>query len=161
MTVEFARPQDSEVYEGDASQLVTVDVAGQIFGLPILKVRDVFVLSEVTRVPLAPPTVAGLFNLRGRILTIMSMRAMLGLPPAGEGAQQIAVGIDWQGESFGLLVDRVREVMSVTRANRETNPVNLDPRWAELSAGVHRLPGGLLVELDLESIFSDRMAKAA
>jgi purine-binding chemotaxis protein CheW len=161
MTVEFARQNEPAAYESEASQLVTIEVAGQIFGLPILKVRDVFVLSEVTRVPLAPPTVAGLFNLRGRILTILSMRAMLGIPPAPDGTAQIAVGIDWQGESFGLLVDRVREVMAVDPTNREPNPVNLDPRWAGLSAGVHRLPDGLLVEFDLEAIFSERTAKAA
>jgi purine-binding chemotaxis protein CheW len=161
MTVEFVRQSETAAYNSDASQLVTVEVAGQTFGLPILKVRDVFVLSDITPVPLAPDTVTGLFNLRGRILTILSMRAMLGLPPAGADQEQIAVGIEWQGEPFGLLVDRVREVMSVAGDKRERNPANLDQRWAGLSAGVHRLADQLLIELSLDSIFTERMAKAA
>jgi purine-binding chemotaxis protein CheW len=161
MTVEFIRQSETTHSDGDGSQLVTVEVAGQTFGLPILKVRDVFALTELTRVPLAPPTVAGLYNLRGRILTILSMRAMLGLPPADAAAEQIAIGLEWQGESYGILVDRVREVMSVAADKREANPANLDPRWAMLSAGVHRLSNHLLIEIDLDSLFSERLATAA
>jgi purine-binding chemotaxis protein CheW len=161
MSVEFLRHSESGVYEGDASQLVTVAVGGQNFGLPILKVRDVFVISELTEVPLAPATVAGLFNLRGRVLTILSMRAMLGLPAQDAGAEKIAVGIEWQGEAFGLLVDRVNEVMSLSDASREANPANLDARWAGLSAGVHRLADQLLIELSLDAMFADRLQKAA
>jgi purine-binding chemotaxis protein CheW len=161
MTVEFIRQNETATNDADGSQLVTVEVAGQTFGLPILKVRDVFALTEMTRVPLAPPTVAGLYNLRGRILTILSMRAMLGLPPADAGSEQIAIGLEWQGEAYGLLVDRVREVMSVVSEKRETNPANLDPRWAALSAGVHRLTDHLLIEVNLDSLFSERLATAA
>jgi purine-binding chemotaxis protein CheW len=112
-------------------------------------------------VPLAPATVAGLFNLRGRVLTILSMRAMLGLPAQDAGAEKIAVGIEWQGEAFGLLVDRVNEVMSLSDASREANPANLDARWAGLSAGVHRLADQLLIELSLDAMFADRLQKAA
>ncbi len=161
MSVEFLRQGESGAYDGDARQFVIVEVGGQTFGLPILKVRDVFVVNELTAVPLAPATVAGLFNLRGRVLTILSMRAMLGLPPRDAGAEQIAVGIEWQGESFGLLVDRVSEVMSLPEASREANPANLDARWAGLSAGVHRLANQLLIELSLDAMFADRLQKAA
>jgi purine-binding chemotaxis protein CheW len=161
MTVEFVRQSDAAAYNSDSCQLVTVEVAGQTFGLPILKVRDVFVLSDVTPVPLAPATITGLFNLRGRILTILSMRALLGLPAADKDIEQIAVGIEWQGEALGLLVDRVREVMTVQSEKREPNPANLDPRWAALSAGVHRLADQLLIELSLESMFTERLSKAA
>ncbi len=120
-----------------------------------------FNVSDLTPVPLAPASVAGLFNLRGRVVTLLDMRAILGLPAIDEGVQRIAVGIEWQGESFGLLVDKVHEVMALTDATREANPPNLDPRWAALSVGVHRLPDQLLVELSLDALFSDRLAKAA
>ncbi|MGL4240555.1 MAG: chemotaxis protein CheW [Beijerinckiaceae bacterium] len=161
MSVEFMRESESATYEGEASQLVTVFIGGQMFGLPILKVRDVFVMHELTPVPLAPPSVAGLFNLRGRVLTILDMRALLGLPPRETAGEAVAIGIEWHGEAFGLLVDRVSEVMSLSGATRDMNPANLDPRWAELSAGVHRLSDQLLVELSLDALFGDRLAKAA
>jgi purine-binding chemotaxis protein CheW len=161
MTVEFLREAGSPAYAGDASQLVTVVVGGQLFGLPILKVRDVFAVNELTPVPLAPASISGLFNLRGRVLTIMSMRALLGLPAAERTGEALAVGIEWRGEAFGLIVDEVSEVMSLTDATRDANPANLDPRWAELSAGLHRLKDRLLIELSLDALFAERLAKAA
>jgi purine-binding chemotaxis protein CheW len=161
MMLEFMRESESDAQDMDAAQLVTVSVGGQIFGLPILKVRDVFVINELTPVPLAPPSVAGLFNLRGRVLTILDMRALLALPPGGALEESVAIGIEWHGEAFGLLVDKVSEVMSLSADTREKNPANLDPRWAELSAGVHRLSDQLLIEIDLDALFADRFAKAA
>jgi purine-binding chemotaxis protein CheW len=146
----------------NATQFVTVFVAGQIFGLPILHVRDVFIVSDVTPVPLAPASVAGLFNLRGRVMTMLSMRAMLGYERSDEkGAETTAIGIEWRGESFGLLVDRVGEVMSLSSTNRERNPINLDQRWGRLSAGVHQLEDQLLIELSLDTLFQNKVLEAA
>jgi purine-binding chemotaxis protein CheW len=146
----------------NATQFVTVFVAGQIFGLPILHVRDVFLVSDVTPVPLAPASVAGLFNLRGRVMTMLSMRAMLGFERSDEtGKETTAIGIEWRGESFGLLVDRVGEVMSLSSTNRERNPINLDKRWGRLSAGVHQLEDQLLIELSLDTLFHDKALEAA
>ena len=57
-----------------------------------------------------------------------------------------------RGESYGLLIDQIGEVMKLPAASREDNPVNLDPRLARVSAGVHRLDGRLLVVLDVERV---------
>jgi purine-binding chemotaxis protein CheW len=159
----FMQDATSEFDAADANavQLVTVYVSEQLFGLPILQVRDVFMVSSVTPVPLAASSVAGLFNLRGRVMTMLSMRALLGQPRDTAKPETTAIGIEWKGESYGLLVDRVGEVMTLSAANREFNPVNLDPRWASLSAGVHRLEGKLLVEFCLNSLFNGQQQKAA
>jgi purine-binding chemotaxis protein CheW len=136
--------------DGEDIEYVTVSIGDQLFGLPISRVQDVFSLDRLTRVPLAPPEVAGVLNLRGRIVTAIDMRVRLGLPPREPGHTPMAVGIDHQGEAYGLLIDHVGEVMKLPLAGREPNPANLDPRWAEISDGVHRLDGQLLVVLDVE-----------
>jgi purine-binding chemotaxis protein CheW len=161
MIVNTSDPFGAESAHTDEEQLVTVFVGGQMFGLPILQVRDVFIVSSVTPVPLAPVSVAGLFNLRGRVLTMLSMRAMLGFERSGDGTETTAIGIEWRGESFGLLVDRVGEVLALPKAAREKNPMNLDSRWGALSAGVHRLSGQLLVELSLDTLFNNSLKQAA
>jgi purine-binding chemotaxis protein CheW len=145
----------------ESYQLVTVFVNGQLFGLPIQHIRDVFTVTDMTRVPLASDFVAGLYNLRGHVLTMLSMRAFLNLEAAAKSADQTAVGIEWKGESLGLLVDSVGEVMTFARAVREANPANLDPRWASLAAGVFRLENGLLVELSLDQLLRSTIKKAA
>jgi purine-binding chemotaxis protein CheW len=133
-------------------EYVTVLLGGQLFGLPISRVQDVFMPERLTRVPLAQPEIAGVLNLRGRIVTAIDMRCRLGLPKLNEKRPPMAVGIECKGESYGLLIDAVGEVLKLDDNAREPNPVNLDSRLAQISAGVHRLDGQLLVILDVERV---------
>jgi purine-binding chemotaxis protein CheW len=144
------------------TEYVTATVAGQLFGLPIARVQDVFVLDRLTRVPLATPEIAGVLNLRGRIVTAIDMRRRLGLAPAGEARKRMAIGIEYKGESYGLLIDAIGEVLNLPSSGREGNPVNLDPQLARVSAGVHRLEDRLLVVLDIDRVLDlGQQAEAA
>lgn len=134
------------------AEFVTAVIDSQLFGLPIDRVQDVFVPSSLTRVPLAPPEVGGVLNLRGRIVTVIDMRRRLGLAQRPAGAESMAIGIERGGEAYGLLVDSVGEVMRVADAIRTAPPVNLDPRLAAVSAGVYRLESELLVALDIDRV---------
>jgi purine-binding chemotaxis protein CheW len=144
------------------TEYVTAMVAGQRFGLPILRVQDVFVPDRLTRVPLAAPDVAGLLNLRGRIVTVIDMRLRLRLGAAAAAeASAMAIGVESRGESYGLLVDSVGEVVTLDAKLRESNPVNLDPWIAEVSSGIHRLEDQLLVLIDVDRILGLAKKKAA
>jgi purine-binding chemotaxis protein CheW len=66
----------------------------------------------------------------------------------------MAVGIELRGESYGLLIDTVGEVMKLGEDTREPNPVNLDSRLARVSGGVHRLEGQLMVILDVDHVLN-------
>jgi purine-binding chemotaxis protein CheW len=136
----------------DDIEYVTVHIGGQLFGLPISRVQDVFMPDRLTRVPLAPSEIAGVLNLRGRIVTAIDMRTRMGFPPREGQETRMAVGIEFKGESYGLVIDQVGEVLKLATANRESNPVNLDPRWRSMSAGVHRLDGQLMVILDVDRV---------
>jgi len=114
---------------------VTGVTGGQLFGLKVLRVRDVFVPRGLSQVPLAPPEVAGLLNLRGRIVTAIDLRRRLGLPPRTDGGTPVAVGIEERGELYGLIVDRVGDVVWLKPSSYDTNPANLDQRWAKVCAG--------------------------
>ncbi|MBB4303053.1 purine-binding chemotaxis protein CheW [Rhodobium orientis] len=142
-------------------QYVTVVIADQLFGLPIEQVHDVFMPDRMTRVPLSPAEVAGVLNLRGRIVTAIDMRRRLNLPPREEGASAMAVGIEFKGESYGLIIDTVGEVLNLPVAEREPNPTNLDPRWGSVSKGVHRLEGRLMVILDVSRLLETLTATIA
>ena len=134
------------------TEYVTTMIGGQLFGLPIGRVQDVFMLERLTRVPLASADVAGVLNLRGRIVTTIDMRSRLGMPKREDDRPAMAVGVDMRGESYGLLIDSIGEVMKLANDSRQDNPVNMDPRMAKMSAGVHRLDGHLMVVLDVDKI---------
>jgi purine-binding chemotaxis protein CheW len=134
--------------------VVTLTLAGQLCGIPVRHVRDVLRGQSVTRVPLAPAEVAGVLNLRGRIVTAIDLRRRLGLPPAPEGEPGMSVVVEREGELYSLQVDRVSEVVALTQATFEEKPPTLDGAWRDQAMGVHRLETGLLVELDPERLIA-------
>lgn len=135
-----------EAADLEASEYVTVTVADQMFGLAIDRVHDVFIASALTTVPLAPPEIVGLLNLRGRVVTAMCLRRRLGLPDREGGRREMAVGLEHQ--------DEIGEVMKLSPSSHEPNPVHLDERWIGLSRGVHRLEHGLLIILDIDAVLA-------
>jgi purine-binding chemotaxis protein CheW len=140
------------ISEESITEYVTAVIGGQLFGLPIARVQDVFIPERLTRVPLASTDVAGVLNLRGRIVTMVDMRSRLGLPKSDLGRPPMAIGVDLKGESYGLLIDNVGEVLKLADDSREVNPVNLDPRMAKMACGIHRLDGQLMVVLDVDRV---------
>lgn len=142
------------------NEYVTAMVGGQLFGLPIRRVQDVFIPERLTRVPLAPPEIAGLLNLRGRIVTLVDLSFRLGLERQ-TGAAAMAIGVELRGESYGLLIDSVGEVLKLEAAACERNPINLDPRLAAVSQGIYRLEGQLLMVLDVDSVLDIGASAAA
>lgn len=147
--------------DGNLVEYITVYVGEQLFGIPVTVVQDVFEVQSLTRVPLSVPEVRGVLNLRGRIVTAIDMRIRLGLPTNEEGASRMAVGIEEGGEAFGLMVDSVGEVLSLQAQDVERSPANLDPRWQQVSSGVHRLENDLMVVLDVSKALELQSASVA
>jgi purine-binding chemotaxis protein CheW len=151
----------SMVQEGTI-EYVTAVIGEQLFGLPISRVQDVFAPDQLTCVPLAGPEISGLMNLRGRIVTLIDMRVRLGLAIPSNDRTRMAIGIEYRGESYGLLIDAIGEVLALPGGGIEPNPVNLDFGLAGVSAGIHRLEGRLLVVLDVDRVLDlAPIAKAA
>ena len=143
------------------TEYVTVTIGDHMFGLPIFRVQDVFVPVGLTRVPLAPPEVAGILNLRGRVVTAIDMRSRLDFGEREPGTPVMAIGIEFKGESYGLLVDAVGEVMQLHNSACEAKPTNLDPRLSRVAAGIYRLEGQLMVVLDVDRVLDIRSSAVA
>ena len=140
---------------------VTFTAAGQLFGLPLDRVQDVFTVTSITRVPLAGPEIAGVLNLRGRIVTVIDLANRLQLQSSRDTAARMVIGLELSAESFGILVDSVTEVLSLPEGEREASPINLDHKLGGVSAGVFRLDQALLVVLDADRILDIRGRAAA
>src|ERR1043166_9513596 len=143
--------QDNNASES-ITEFVTVMIGNHLFGLPISRVQDVFVPDRLTRVPLAPPEVAGILNLRGRVVTAIDMRSRLDFVEREAGKPVMAIGIEFKGEPYGLLVDAVGEVMQLHNSACEAKPTNLDPRLSRVAAGIYRLGGQLMVVVEVDRV---------
>jgi purine-binding chemotaxis protein CheW len=106
---------------------VTLMVANQLCGIPVLGVRDILGSHKITRIPLAPAEIAGSLNLRGRIVTAIDLRRRLRLPPASADQPRMSVVAEQGGELYALLVDQVSEVMSLKARSFERNRLRCHP----------------------------------
>jgi len=144
------------------NEFVTIRLAGQLLGIPVLSVHDVLNAQKITRIPLAPAWVAGVLNLRGRIVTAINLRERLGFRPRDDGGRDMSVVIEYRGEPYSLQIDSIGEVLNLEGETLEKNPVTLDQRWRDVSRGIFRLESELLAILDVERIlaFSETAAAA-
>lgn len=134
---------------GDEHIYVTLSLGGQMCGIPVSGVRDILAEQPITRVPLAPPDIAGSLNLRGRIVTAIDLRRRLNLPLPEAGQKRMSVVAEHGGELYALLVDQVSEVSRLDPALFERNPPTMERSWACFSDGIFRLDGRLLVILNV------------
>lgn len=148
------RSQPIQGAAGETDLVLTLTVAGQCCGVPVLVVRDVLGAQALTPIPLAPAEIAGAMNLRGRIVTAVDLRRRLDLPPRAAGAKPMSVVVEQGGELYALLADQVGEVIPLGTADRAPNPPTLEPLWREVSRGVHRRDGQLLILLDVERLLA-------
>lgn len=137
-------------------QLISVRIESQLIGLPIMAVRDVFALQGLTPVPRADSAIAGLVNLRGHIVTIIDLGGLLGGADAGRSLskEKMAVGVEWQGEVFGLVVDEIGDVLSLVINESEPLPPNMNKSWARHTRRVHKLENELMIEIDLQALLN-------
>lgn len=145
---------------GATRKLIAVELDGQLVGIDVRDVHDVIRLSGISRVPLAPRWVAGVMNLRGRIVTAIDLRERFGRPPRMEGASAMCVVIEFKGEPYGLIVDDVGDVIDVSPDQIDPNPLTLDARWQQVSEGVVKLDA-LMVITKVAEIMNVELAAAA
>lgn len=143
---------DLSVVTTGSQDFVTIKLAGQTLGIPVLAVHDVLNAQQITKIPLSPDWVSGVLNLRGRIVTAIDLRRRLGLPPLEEGKKSMSVVVEHGEEPYSLQIDTVGEVLSLDDQLFERNPVTLDPRWRDVSRGIYRLDGELLPILDVDRL---------
>lgn len=130
----------------ETMKLTTFRVDGQLFGIPVERVQEVTRAQAMTPVPLAPPSVVGLINLRGEVLTAVDLRARLDYPPRDDDAPVINVVL--RGEGVALLADAFETVVDVDVDAFEPVPETLTGPARDVIRGAYKLDRGLLLELD-------------
>jgi purine-binding chemotaxis protein CheW len=113
------------------------------------------ITSDCTPVRHAPPEVAGIVNLRGKIVTILDLGLRLGFPRAVPGGDSRIFIIENRNEFVGLLVDRVDEVVEVERDQWQPPPANIRLGQGRFFQGVYRNRGRVITVLDPGAILSE------
>ncbi len=131
-------------------QFATFVLHGLFFGVDVLKVQEVIRYQEMTRVPIAPPMVEGLINLRGQIITAIDLRRRLGLPEREPDQLPLNVVVRTDDGAVSLLVDEIGDVVEIDSESFERVPETVTGMARDLILGVYKLPLRLLLILDTE-----------
>src|SRR5271165_1464425 len=134
----------------NARQFCTFYLDRLLFGVESLKVQEVVTYRELRPVPLAPPVVSGLMNLRGQVVVALELRRQLELPERPSGMPPICLVVRAAGGTVCLLADEVGNVVEVEEETFEPSPETLSPRLRSVILGVHKLEGQLMHVLDTE-----------
>lgn len=151
MTIEERSAGESRRSTGPATKerrYCTFFIDGLLFGVGVEEVQEVIRYQEMTPVPLAPPSIRGLINLRGQIVTAIDVRRRLGLPDREDGSDPMNVVIHGDDGAVSLLVDEIGDVVDVTGLDFEEAPETLRGIARLIIAGVYKLDGQLLRVLD-------------
>ncbi len=154
MSQAVARNITDPITGEDERSYFTVFVGGEIFGLPVENTHTIFRIASVTEVPLSTGDVAGLVNLRGKIVTAVSLRRRLQMPTDVSVQDALAIGIEYKGENFALIVDEVGDVLSLEKSARIPVPSHFNPHRARLTSGLYRAGKLLLPVLDIDVLFT-------
>lgn len=135
------------------NQLCGFKIGNGLYAISVLDVQEVIKPQLVTPVPLAPNYINGLINLRGQIVTSISLRTLFGLPESHR--EEFMNIIVRSGESlYALVVDEILDVIDVEEKSFEKTPDTLDEKIKNFINGVYKLDSNLLILLDLQKILN-------
>lgn len=131
---------------------VTVEVAGEVYALPVASVEEVLRVSGITRLPYAPAAVRGITQQRGRVLTVVDLRVRLGFEPAPLDPRSRICVVSSRGRSLGLLVDAARQVVKLLPSGKQPPPSEVMTGRSGFILGVYRLEDALAILLDVDRV---------
>ena len=134
------------------NRVFTVLAGGERFGMPVACVQTVFRIDSMTPVPLAAKAIVGLINLRGRIVTAVSLRSRLGME-SSPFKEMLAIGIEHNGEAVALVVDEAGDVINLPENGFIPTPRHMSAARARLVQSVYRLDTGMISILDMPAVF--------
>lgn len=135
-------------------QFCTFFLDNRFFGVDVEKVQEVIRYQAVTPVPLASPVIRGLINLRGQIVTAIDLRRLLQIGDRQDDRRPINIVVHTRQGAFSLLVDRIGDVLDVDQSGFEHPPDTLNGIARELIHGAYKLPGCLLLTLNIDKLFN-------
>jgi purine-binding chemotaxis protein CheW len=144
-----------------AAQYCTFRLDGHLFGIPVETVQEVLRHQSMAVVPLAPPEVAGLLNLRGQIVVTVDLRVRLGLPARPDGTPTVSVVVRTHEGTVSLVVDQIGDVLEPSDVMSEPVPETVPAALRSVVDHVCKLEGELMLVLDTDRAVSSAVEAGA
>lgn len=146
-------------YQAETVMLCTLRVGAALFGIEANLICEVLGEMSSKPVPLAPKYVAGVIPYRGEVVTTVSLRQLLGIEAAADASCVLVLNDEEADERYGLVVDEVRGLITLSRDSLEPNLSSLDAPSAFLFDGLYRTSSGLMARLNTQQLRPSRIAQ--
>jgi purine-binding chemotaxis protein CheW len=138
-----------------AGKYLTFELAGEEYGLEILKVREIMGMMDTTAVPGMPDYVDGVINLRGKVIPVVDMRLKFGMQRAEHDSETCIIVVDVRSSLMGVVVDRVSEVLDIHAEEIEDAPnVGVTVQNAFI-LGMAKAKGRVKILLEIDKVLSE------
>jgi purine-binding chemotaxis protein CheW len=142
-------------------KIIAIEIGGQWLAIPALKIIDVVRTPATTRIPCIKPWIAGVQNLRGRLVTALDLYAWLDLQ-TGDNIARMSIILQFGIEHYSLLANKIGDVFDISTEDVKPNPRSLSVGWSEISDGVIELPGiGLVMMVSVDRLLGTMTKLAA
>ena len=154
-----AMEQAAETVADREGKYLTFSLAGEEYGIGILKIREIIGMLPITSVPQTPPFVKGVINLRGKVIPVLDLRLRFGMEEIEYNERTCIIVVEITGQAgkiqIGSVVDSVSEVLNIKGEDIEDTPTfgaRLDTAYI---LGMAKMDGGVKILLDIDKVLSD------
>lgn len=151
---------DNHLNNNKSIQYATFCCNKAVLGLEISYVQEINRTTNLTRVPLSPPCVRGVMNLRGEVVTMLDLRILMGLPAGEPSKRSRNLILKCEGEVFGLWVDGVADILTIDNTHISPPPSNLSMSESKLIRGVYQAEKGLVMLIEPKELLTTSLAMA-
>lgn len=135
-------------------KFLTFFLAGEEYGIEILKVQEIISMMSITTVPCTPHYVRGVINLRGKVITVVDLRLKFGMEFSAQTEETCIIVVQTRGVQIGCVVDKVSEVLDINSNDIDDTPsfgVDVD---TDLFLGIGKTAGRVRLLLDIDKVLS-------
>lgn len=143
-------------------ELITFEVAGQVFALDIMAIREIRAWTPVTKLPRVPAHVAGVVNLRGTVLPVVDLAARLGWPSTEATARHAIIVTQLGGQVSGWIVESVSDIVTLPGDALQPAPATGSDSLVQFLDGLAAIDDHMVQVLNLAAISAgEELAEAA